>query len=32
VIVGHFIVKIDSDGAIFAGLFGCCAHMSPLGH
>ena len=32
VIVGHFIVKIDSDGAVFAGLFGCCAHVSPPGH
>jgi len=31
-IVGRFVVKIDSDGPVFAGLFGCCAHVSPPGH
>jgi hypothetical protein len=27
--VGRFVSKIDSDGAVFAGLFGCCAHGLP---
>src|SRR4029453_3029213 len=30
--VGRFVSKIDSDGAVFAGLFGRCAHVSPPGH
>ena len=30
--VRRVVSKIDSDGAVFAGLFGCCAHVSPLGH
>src|SRR5215475_3684760 len=30
--VGRFVVKIDSDGVVVADLFGCCAHVSPLGH
>ena len=30
--VGRFILKIDSDGAVFAGLFGRCAHVSPPSH
>ena len=30
--VGRFILKIDGDGPVFAGLFGCFAHVSPLGH
>ena len=29
--VGRFVSKIDSDGAVFAGLFGRCAHVSPPG-
>ena len=28
--VGRFVLKIDGDGAVFAGRFGCCAHVSPL--
>jgi hypothetical protein len=27
--VGRFVSKIDSDGAVFAGPFGRCAHVSP---
>ena len=27
--VGRIVSKIDSDGAVFAGLFGCCAHGHP---
>ena len=27
--VGRIVSKIDSDGAVFAGLFGCCAHVTP---
>ena len=30
--VGRFVSKIDGDGAVFAGPFGCCAHVSPPGH
>src|SRR5215831_2219898 len=30
--VGRVVSKIDSDGAVFAGLFGRCAHVSPPGH
>jgi hypothetical protein len=30
--VGRFVLKIDGDGPVFAGLFGCYAHVSPLGH
>ena len=30
--VGRFVLKIDGDGAVFAGRFGCCAHVSPPGH
>jgi hypothetical protein len=30
--VGRFVSKIDGDGTVFAGPFGCCAHVSPLGH
>ena len=30
--VSRVVSKIDSDGAVFAGLFGCCAHVSPPGH
>jgi hypothetical protein len=30
--VGRFVSKIDSDGAVFAGPFGCCTHVSPPGH
>jgi len=30
--VGRFVSKIDRDGAVFAGLFGRCAHVSPPGH
>jgi hypothetical protein len=27
--VGRFVSKIDSDGPVFAGPFGYCAHVSP---
>jgi hypothetical protein len=30
--VGRFVSKIDSDGAVFAGPFGCYAHVSPPDH
>ena len=30
--VRRVVSKIDRDGAVFAGLFGCCAHVSPPGH
>ena len=30
--VGRFVSKIDSDGAVFASLFGCCAHVSLPGY
>ncbi len=30
--VGGFILEINGDGAVFSRRFGCCAHMSPLGH
>ena len=30
VAVGGFVSKIDSDGTVVAGPFGCCAHVSPL--
>jgi hypothetical protein len=30
--VGHFIVEIDGDGAVFSSRFGRCAHVSPPGH
>jgi hypothetical protein len=31
--VGCFVSKIDRDGAVVAGPFGCCAHVvSPPGH
>src|SRR5215468_5229820 len=30
--VCRVVSKIDSDGAVFAGLFGCCAHGSPPDH
>src|SRR5262252_9855279 len=29
--VGRFVSKIDRDGAVCAGLLGCCAHVSPPG-
>ena len=29
--IGRVVSKIDRDGAVFAGLFGCCAHVSPPG-
>jgi hypothetical protein len=28
--VGGFILEVNSDGAVFARRFGCCAHVSPL--
>ena len=31
VAVGGFASKIDRDGAVVAGPFGCCAHESPPG-
>ena len=30
--VGRVVSKIDSDGAVFAGPFGGCTHVSPPGH
>jgi hypothetical protein len=30
--IGRVVSKIDSDGAVFAGPFGCCTHVSPPGH
>src|SRR6516162_6593339 len=30
--VGRFILKINRDGAVFAGPFGCYTHVSPPGH
>ncbi len=30
--VRRFVSKIPGDGPVFAGLFGCYAHVSPLGH
>ena len=30
--VGHFIVEIDGDGAVFSRRFGRCAHVFPLCH
>jgi hypothetical protein len=30
--VGRVVSKIDGDGAVFAGPFGGCAHVSPPGH
>jgi hypothetical protein len=30
--VGRFIMKINSDGPVFAGRFGRCAHVLPLRH
>jgi len=29
--VGGFVLKIDGDGPVFAGLTGCVAHGSPSG-
>ena len=29
---GGVVSKIDRDGTVIAGPFGCCAHVSPLGH
>src|ERR671924_1142228 len=29
--VSRVVSKIDSDGAVCAGLLGCCAHESPSG-
>jgi hypothetical protein len=30
--VSRVVSKIDSDGAVVAGPFGGCAHVSPPGH
>src|SRR5512145_152255 len=27
--IGRFVSKIDRDGPVCAGPFGCCAHVSP---
>src|SRR6266446_5279844 len=29
--VGRFVLKIDGDGPVFAGLAGCASHGSPSG-
>ena len=30
--VRRFMLKIDGNGPVFSRRFGCCAHVSPLGH
>ena len=30
--IGRVVSKIDRDGAVFAGPFGCCTHVCPPGH
>jgi hypothetical protein len=30
--VSRVVSKIDRDGTVVAGPFGCCAHVSPPGH
>ena len=30
--IGHFVLKIDSDGAVFSWSSGCVAHGLPPGH
>src|SRR5439155_21420987 len=30
--VGRFVLKIDSDGAVFSWSSGCVAHVLPPGH